>query len=193
MSRKLLIVGSLMLASAVGVSDASADDSPRPTRYEVQTPLSGIKAGAARVAVHAPIDVVRQVVSDYGGYGQAIKRFEKARVIGRHGDATDVYLQVPILKGAAKVWGVVRFEPAKPDGDGEVIVGRLVKGNVKRLDARWRISKIDADSTNLNLEILIVPDFPIPLPSSLVTGEAAFAADKAVEGMRNRSEQITPH
>jgi len=191
MTRNLLI-GSSLLALSLAAFPASAE-STRPQRYQVQTPFSEIKAGAARVQVRAPLDVVRQVVTDYGSYGQTISRFEKARVIGHHGDATDVYLQVPILKGAAKVWAIVQFQPVRQDGDSEVVVGKLVKGNVKRLDARWRLSRVDDGSTNLNLELLIVPDFPLPLPDSIVSGEAAFAADKAVDGMRNRSERLGAH
>jgi ribosome-associated toxin RatA of RatAB toxin-antitoxin module len=193
MKRNALIVGSLLLALGSTALPASAGEHREAERYQVHTTLSDIPAGAAKTEVHAPIDVVRQVVTDYGSYAVAIKRFEKAKVIGRHGDVTDVYLEVPIMKGAAKVWGVVRFQPAKQDGNGEVIVGKLLKGNVKRLDAWWRLSKIDDGKTALNLELLIVPDFPIPLPDSIVVDEAAFAAEKAVAGMRRRSEQANAH
>jgi ribosome-associated toxin RatA of RatAB toxin-antitoxin module len=192
MNRKLLSVASLFLALSVPVF-ASADQGDAQ-RYEVQTPLSNIKAGAARVQVHAPMEVVHQVVMDFGSYALHISKFEKARVVGRHGDSTDVYLQVPILKGAAKVWAVVRFEPAKKSGDGdEVIVGHMLQGNVKRLDARWHLVKVDDRTTNLDLELLIVPDLLLPVPGSLVTGEVAYAAEKAVRGLRSRSEQINPH
>jgi ribosome-associated toxin RatA of RatAB toxin-antitoxin module len=156
-------------------------------RYEVQTPHSSIKAGAARAAVKAPVETVRKVVTDYKNYPEFIKKFEKARVVGKEGDKTDVYLQVPILKGAAKIWAVVRFEPVKSINGEDVIMGSMVKGNVKRLDATWRIKKIDTDNTQLNLELLIVPKLPVP--GSLVTGEVAYAADEAVKGSRNRSEK----
>lgn len=189
MKRTLLALATVALAGLVSVAPATASEGAQ--RYEVKTDLSEIKAGAARVDVHAPIDVVRQVVTDFGSYAEHISKFEKARVVGRHGDTTDVYLQVPILKGAAKVWAVVRFEPAKANGAGkEVVMGRLIKGNVKRLDAWWHLSKIDDGNTKLDLELLIVPDLPIPVPGSMVTGEVAYAAEKAVKGLRLRSEQI---
>jgi ribosome-associated toxin RatA of RatAB toxin-antitoxin module len=124
---------------------------------------------------------------DFDRYPEFISKFDKAKVVGRDGAKTDVYLQVPILKGAAKVWAVVRFEPPKTlNEDEEVIAASMVKGNVKRLDATWRIKKIDADNTQLNLEMLIVPKLPVP--GSLVTGEVAYAADEAVTGSRNRAE-----
>jgi ribosome-associated toxin RatA of RatAB toxin-antitoxin module len=192
MNRTLLPVASLFLALSAPL--LAAADQGEAQRYEVQTPFSKIKAGAARVQVRAPLDKVHQVVSDFGAYSAHISRFEKAKVVGRHGDSTDVYLQVPILKGAAKVWAVVRFEPAKKSGDGdEVIVGHMLQGNVKRLDARWHLAKVDDATTKLDLELLIVPDLLIPVPGSLITGEVAYAAEKAVRGIRSRSEQINAH
>jgi len=160
-------------------------------RFDVKTPYSDTNAGAARVNVDAPEDVVRAVVLDYKNYASFISRFEKARIVGRSGDKTDVYLQVPILKGAAKVWAIVRFEPVKQAGGGEVVEGHMIKGNVKRLDATWRLKKLDDVTTQVVLELLIVPDMPVP--DSLVVPEVRFAAAKAVEGSRDEAEKRKPH
>jgi ribosome-associated toxin RatA of RatAB toxin-antitoxin module len=160
-------------------------------RFDVKTPYSDTNAGAARVNVDAPEEVVRNVVLDYKNYASFISRFEKARIVGRSGDKTDVYLQVPILKGAAKVWAIVRFEPVKQVGGGEVVEGHMVKGNVKRLDATWRLKKLDEVTTQVVLELLIVPDMPVP--DSLVVPEVRFAAAKAVEGSRDEAEKRKPH
>ncbi len=191
MNRKSLLVGVFIALTFVGAAPASAADRPDPERYESQTPVSEVKAGGSRDTVHAPIDVVRHIVTDFDGYSAYIKRFEKAKVIGRHGDKTDVYLQVPIMKGAAKVWAVIRFDPPRPNGTGDdvVVTGKLLKGNVKRLDARYHISKIDDQNTKLDLQLLIVPDFVIPVPNRLATSEASYAASRAVLGLRNASEQ----
>lgn len=191
MNRRLFFLGVFVALGLVGEAPASAADRPDPERYERLTPLSDIKAGGSRDAVHAPIEVVRHIVTDFDGYASYIKRFDKAKIIGRHGDKTDVYLQVPIMKGAAKVWAVVRFDPPRPTGNGDdvVVVGRLLKGNVKRLDAKYQISKIDDQNTKLDLELLIVPDFIVPIPNRLVAGEASYAASRAVLGIRNASEQ----
>lgn len=155
-------------------------------RYEVKTEHSSTKAGAARVHVAAPTASVKKVVTDFKNYSKFISKFDKAKVVGRDGDKTDVYLQVPILKGAAKIWAVVRFEPIKSINGDEVLEGHMVKGNVKRMDAKWVIKKIDEDNSQLNLELLILPKLPVP--GSMVTGEVAYAADEAVMGSRNRSE-----
>jgi ribosome-associated toxin RatA of RatAB toxin-antitoxin module len=196
MSRSSFIALALALGTAAVIPSADAkpsDEAQRlmklrdAERYEVLTPHSSIKAGAARVHVAAPLGEVRKVVTDYKNYAEFISKFEKAKVVGRDGDKTDVYLQVPILKGAAKVWAVVRFEPPKTVNGEELVTASMVKGNVKRLDATWRIKKIDDQNTQLHLEMLIVPKLPVP--GSLVTGEVAYAADEAVMGSRNRTEK----
>jgi len=186
------------LLSSVSVSAAPA---PGPElekwrkvdRFDVKTPYATMNAGAARVNVDAPEELVRSVVVDYKNYSTFMKRFEKSVVVGRSGDKTDVYLQVPILKGAAKVWAVVRFEPVKEVNGTDVVVGHMIKGNVKRLDATWRLKKIDDTTTNVVLELLIVPDLVVPVPDSLVVPEVRFAAAKAVEGSRDEAEKRKPH
>jgi len=177
----------LLAASLLGASTASADlaQKRKPERYEVKG--SGYTAGAARATVEAPSTVVRTVVTDFGNYQDFITRFKSARIVGKVGDKTDVYLQVPIMKGAVKIWAVVRFEPPKKDGDFEVIVGKMVKGNVKRLDATWRVKRLDDKRSQLTLELAIVPD--IPVPDALVGPELRFAAAKAVEGARDEAER----
>ena len=184
------------LLSSVSVSAAPA---PGPElekwrkvdRFDVKTPYATMNAGAARVNVDAPEELVRSVVVDYKNYSTFMKRFEKSVVVGRSGDKTDVYLQVPILKGAAKVWAVVRFEPVKEVNGTDVVVGHMIKGNVKRLDATWRMKKLDDSSTQVQLELLIVPDMPVP--DSLVVPEVRYAAAKAVEGSRDEAEKRKPH
>lgn len=157
-------------------------------RYEVQTRYSSIKAGAGRIAVRAPLRTVLRVVTDFGHYPEFISHFSRAKVLGRSAHSTDVYLQVPILKGAAKIWAVVRFGPPTWVNGEQDIVGHMLEGNVKRLDAKWRLIKIDDRDTELRLEMLIVPKLPVP--GSIVTGEVAYAADNAVTGSRQRAERI---
>lgn len=156
-------------------------------RFNVKTPYAAMDAGAARVNVDAPEELVRSVVLDYKNYANFMEKFDKSAIVGRSGDKTDVYVQVPILKGAAKVWAVVRFDPIKQVDGGEVLTGHMIKGNVKRLDATWRLKKLDDSSTQVALELLIIPDMPVP--DRLVVPELRYAAAKAVEGSRNEAEK----
>ena len=177
----------LALASAAAASDGSR---PHKTeRYDVKA--QGFNAGAARTMVLAPDGVVRSVVTDFGKYESFITKFKSAKIVGKVGDKTDVYLQVPILNGAVKIWAVVRFDPPKANGGDQIITGKMVKGNVKRLDATWRIHKVNEESTELRLELGIVPDLPVP--ESLVLPEVKYAADKAVSGTRDEAERRAAH
>ena len=185
--RTLLVTIALSALSTSALASTHAGQQ-KAQRYEVQTTLSSIKAGAARIRVRAPATSVERVVRDFNHYKDFIQRFERSHVLGHHAGRTDVYLQVPILRGAARVWAVVRFEPPKTVNGEQVIEAHLLKGNVKRLDAWWRIKPIDKHHTRLALEMLIVPKLPVP--GSLVTGEVAFAADTAVSGARDRAEQL---
>ena len=164
--------------------------SPAGRRAQVKHPPY-----ARTIRVAAPTDTVRAVINDFDHYASFIKRYKDGRVqlqvsaklVGRVGDKKDVYLSVPIMKGAAKVWGVLRFDPAKVSGDDEILEGHLVKGNVERLDARWTLRKLDASTTHLSLELLIVPK--IPVPHEVVTDELEFVSDVGVTGARNEAEQ----
>jgi ribosome-associated toxin RatA of RatAB toxin-antitoxin module len=189
-----IVLVALSLGATVFAGTARADEPVRAAagpakavRYALRTPASSIDAGGARVRVRAPTSVVEKVVTDFNSYPEFIRKFERARVLGRSGKQTDVYLQVPILKGAAKVWAVVRFSPPRVQNGVRIIEGRMVKGNVDKLEATWRIKRIDERTTELSLELLIEPKLPVP--GSLVTKEVASAADTAVSGSRTRAEQ----
>lgn len=176
---------SILLFGFPKLADANTNRSV--IRYETKMDAADVPVGAARASVKAPPSVVRAVVTDYSKYGKIITRFEQARVVGKSGDKTDVYLQVPILKGAAKIWAVVRFDPPRRVGNEEIIRGKLVKGNVKRLDAIWRIRPVDDKNTELDLELFIVPQ--MPAPRSLVLSEERGAAGKAVADTRKEAER----
>jgi hypothetical protein len=179
--------------AALGVSPTPlhAADSREIQGYDVRVPNAELNAGAARARVQSNHDTLRSVLLDYPHYSQIITRFEKARVVGKVGQQTDVYLEVPILHGATKVWAVVRFDPPKAEGTDEVIRGRMVRGNVKRLDAAWRVRKVDETSADLVLELLIVPD--LPAPHSLILSEVRRAAARAVSGARAEAERRSHH
>lgn len=180
------LVSLCLAANLVLVSAGATAKSKDSVRYSVRTPYSGIEAGAARVRVKARTSEVAGLITDYSRYDQFISKFEKVRVVGRTAQTVDVYLQVPILKGAAKIWAVVRFGQIQTVGNEQVLEGHMVKGNVERLDAKWRITAVDGENSDLRLEMLIVPKLPVP--GSLVTGEVAYAADEAVCDVRKAAE-----
>lgn len=181
-----LLVG-IFAASACLASQSIALAAPgRAQRFSVKTPYSSIEAGAARIDVAADPRLVSDIITDFGNYTRISNKFEKARIIGHAGDNTDVYLQVPILKGAAKIWAVVRFEPIRSANGEQILTGHMLKGNVERLDATWKVRSVGEHQSRVELQLLLIPKFPAP--GSLVTHEVESAADTAVTGVRNRAE-----
>jgi len=162
-------------------------ESKKAERYNVAVEGHTIRAGGARIFVNAPIAVVRAIVEDYGNYENVMPRFKRSRIVDKNDTATQVYLQVPILHGAANVWSVVQFgKPIKRADGSEVIRGRMVESNVRDFRATWTLVPIDANTTLLSAEILIVPTLPVP--GSVVTGELEYASDMAVTSTRNKAE-----
>lgn len=194
LSRRNLILGTLAGGLVLSQSEFAWAESEgerlkkrgKSERYELKTDRSKIKAGCARIAIKAEPKQVEKVILDFKNYANFISKFEKARVVGKEGDSTLVYLSVPILHGAAKIWAVVKFDPIKTENGERVLSGSMTKGNVKRLDATWRVKTIDSEYTQLNCELLIEPK--VPAPGSVVTGEVAYAADEAVTGAKKRAE-----
>jgi hypothetical protein len=188
-SRVLSLVALLALASGTAVASSPTD----VTRYDCKLPESNRPAGGARTVVSASPNLVKSVVLDFEHYahyfdpdkGKNPQRRWASRIVGKSGDKTDVYLEVPILKGAAKIWAIVRFDPPRKVGDTEVVSGRLIKGNVEKLSAKWTMRPTDDNSTSLQLEFLVVPKLPVP--DSLLSNEARSAAFKAVSGMKGEA------
>ncbi|MBN1606144.1 MAG: hypothetical protein JW940_05900 [Polyangiaceae bacterium] len=190
-----LFTAILVSLATPGVGATSTPETPRlrnlhpkAEKYRVARKDTSMQAGAARTYVAAPVEATRHSVTDYAHYAQMIPRFEQARIVGRHGNKTDVYLRVPILKGAATIWAVLRFEPPREVGNGDVIVtAKMLSGNVKRFDAVYRIWKIDEASSQLHLEMLIEPKFPAP--NSIVADQVAGACKNAVSHLRADAEK----
>ena len=156
-------------------------------RYNVAMPGASIRAGGAAIYVNAPMAVVKKVVTDYAHYATFMPRFQQSRVVAKKDGKTDVYLQVPIVHGAATVWSLTRFEPPTKEGStGERVEGKMIEGNVDDFRAVWHLRPVNDTHTVLKAELLIVPK--LPLPGSVITPELEYAADQAVTSARDRAE-----
>jgi hypothetical protein len=188
-TRVLSLVGLLALASGSALASSPGEI----TRFDTKLAGSDRPAGGARTVVTASPELVKSVVLDYEHYayyfdpdkGRNPSRRWASHVVGRSGDKTDLYLEVPILKGAAKIWAIIRFEAPQKIGDTEVIQGRMLKGNVNQLSAKWKMRRTPDNNTELQLEFLVVPKLPVP--DTLLSNESRSAAAKAVTGMRGEA------
>jgi ribosome-associated toxin RatA of RatAB toxin-antitoxin module len=155
--------------------------------YDFDVPGVTVHGGAAMIAVNAPLAAVRSIITDYAHYQDFVPGFSRSRIIAKSAAGTDVYLQAPILHGAATLWAVTRFSPPRADGPGERIDARRNgQANVDDFRATWKIYAIDDSHSVLKLELLMVPI--IPLPGALLTPTLKEAASSAVKACRDRAE-----
>lgn len=157
-------------------------------RYERAIPGSSQRAGAARTGVEASARRVEAVVTDYAGYARFIDQFDRARVVGRADAATDLYIEIPILNGLTKIWAVLRFQPPVRNAGSTLVAGRMIKGNVNRLDVTWRVDRVGEHSTRLAAELVL--DIKLPAPESAVMKTVKRAAAQAVKGARKEAEAV---
>jgi hypothetical protein len=157
----------------------------RARRSNWQPPGVADRYGRAEVLVHAPLAVVHKAVLDFPRYKDLVpSRFHVARVLGREGDGTDVYMQLPILHGMVTLWQVMRFRDLKPLAPGWAIVeGWSIRGNLKAGNIAWTMHAIDDDYTVLTCDLLVLPN--VPAPQVIVDEELRDAAAQAVEGIRD--------
>lgn len=201
MLNRLRYLASILLLSVVSLSAVpapafAADDEAtrlealgKAQRYTIKTtnPPNDIDTGGAAIYVNAPIDEVRRIVTDYRHYEKFIKPFKQSKLLSRSKGVSEVYLEVPILHGAATVWVVTLIGPPVKEGQEERIIAKMQKGNVDDFRAVWRLRAVDAEHTIVKLEILVDPK--LPAPASIVTPELCTAAEKAVTGVREHAEK----
>jgi len=161
----------------------------RAQRSNWQPPGVADRYGRGEVLVHAPLAAVHKAVLDYGRYKDLVpNKFHVARVLGREGDATDVYMQLPILHGLVTLWQVMRFRDVKPLAPGWAIVqGWSIRGNLKAGNIAWTMHAIDGEHTVLTCDLLILPN--MPAPQAMVDEELRDAAAVAVEGIRDVAQE----
>ncbi len=195
----VLLASSVVLGSAVAV----AGDSYQPPSGDAQAvqlhkwnkdlkssfedPSTKVKWGRAQIFVKAPVKDVRAAIMDYGNWSSYIPRFQKTKVLKKEaGGAAEVYMQVPIMKGAATIWAVERFNAPVPEGKGEKIVGTLVKGNVDALQAVWHYRAVDENHSVVTLELYAAPK--VSAPAGAILTEMMDACGEGVLGVRARAE-----
>lgn len=194
LSALLLPIAALVILLSPGA--ARADDEAdklaalgkaQPYTLKTASPASAIDTGGAAILVNAPLAEVRKIVTKYGDYQKFLKPFDQSKVLSKRKGVSEVYLQVPILHGAARIWVVTELSAPTKRGAEEVITGRLKRGNVDDFRAVWRMRAIDAEHTVLKLELLVDPS--LPFGASLVTKTLMGSAEKGVKGVKQRAEE----
>ncbi len=150
--------------------------------------------GHAEAIVGAPVDVVRARLADFPHYRElAGPKFKKVNVVDKAAGKTDVYFQLPIMKGLVTLWYITRFSPprAVPGGEGEVVEGTFVKGNIKSMHIALSVRPgLDEKSSVVLCDLLLSPN--VPAPQSAIDEELRDACGDAIKAVRVRTEAPPP-
>ena len=119
-----------------------------PIKTNWTPPGKSDRYGHAEGLIAAPYDVVKARLLDFPHYKElAGPKFKKVSVVDKSASGTDLYFQLPIMKGLVTIWYVTRFGAARPGmGGAEVIEGKFVKGNIKDMQIAFTIRPAPAPS-----------------------------------------------
>jgi hypothetical protein len=166
---------------------------PSPTSNAPESSVEELAASSeehdreCEVTIAAPIDRVRSIVTDYEHYATNLPKFGRSKVLKRTAGAADVYLQIPVLHGAANLWAVVRFAGPLVSSEGERVEGTYTgQGNVSAFHCLWTYARVDDTHTRLHLGLLLLPK--LPLPHSVIESEHRDACKDAVNEVKSHAE-----
>jgi hypothetical protein len=144
--------------------------------------------GHAETLVDAPAEIVVKTATDFGKYRELHRKFKTARVIGKEGDQTDVYMRYPVQLGpmTIELYEVMRFSPDRTNGGTHVIEARGIKGDMKRGHTIIMVRPVDAKHSLISVDISLVPT--LPAPQSYVDEELRDGAEDFVDGIRDKSQ-----
>jgi ribosome-associated toxin RatA of RatAB toxin-antitoxin module len=124
------------------------------------TAQDGAVQVTARALVRAPVELIWQTLTDYDHLSQFVPGIDSSRVVSRQG--TQLIVE---QKGGAHWWFFtypIRVTVASTERPYESIDVRLLQGNLRRLDGRYRIDARPDGSAEVTWQGLIEPDAPLP-------------------------------
>ena len=185
----MCVLGTHGTAAAEGASQPYPAMHPRVAAGEIvgteaDHPDTGVDWGRAVGIVNAPIEQVLEIVSDYGNYDQFMPHFKKSKVLSQRGRRALIYVEAEVAKGTLTVWAQMKMRPITLDGGRMVIEGRMTKGNLSRMEARWELTPLSGNRTLVTFKLLVDPK--VPLPDSLITWENVKASRRGIKALRKQ-------
>ncbi len=157
---------------------------PGPIKSNWVPPGRSDRYGHAEGLIAAPVDAVRTRLLDFGHYKDlAGPKFSSVKVVDKQGQNTDVYFQLPIMKGVATIWYVTRFPPSRATSSGDVLEGTFVKGNIKNMHIAFTVRPgPDEKSSVMVCDLVLRPN--VPAPQSALDEELRDACGDAINSVR---------
>jgi len=160
---------------------------PGPIRTNWTPPGKTDRYGHAETVLAAPYEQVRAVLADFAHYKDlAGPKFKKVNLADKQAGATDIYFQLPIMKGVITLWYVARFVPPRAvAGLGDVVEGQFVRGNIKNVHLVFTARATDdAPGSFVACDLLLTPT--IPAPQGPLDEELRDACGDALVAVRAR-------
>lgn len=161
-----------------------ADAGPLKTNWS--PPGKQERYGHAEGLVAATPEAVRAKLVDFAHYKDlAGPKFKSVKVVDKQGTNTDVYFQLPIMKGLFTIWYVTRFAPARAAAGGDVVEGTFVKGNIKNMHIAFKVLPgPDEKSSVMTCDLLLSPS--VPAPQGAVDEELRDACGDAINAVKKQ-------
>ncbi|MBX3263094.1 MAG: hypothetical protein KIS78_04550 [Labilithrix sp.] len=157
---------------------------PGPIKSNWVPPGKSDRYGHAEGIIEAPTHAVRAKLLDFTRYKDlAGPKFKNVRVVDKQGQNTDVYFQLPIMRGLVTIWYVTRFQPSRATGGGDVLEGTFVKGNIKSMHIAFTV-RPGTEETNSVLVCDLVLRPNVPAPQSALDEELRDACGDAINSLR---------
>lgn len=155
-----------------------------PIKSNWTPPGKSDRYGHAEGLIAATPEAVKAKLSDFPHFKDlAGPKFKSVRVVDKQGANTDVYFQLPIMKGVVVIWYVTRFAPAKAAAGGDVIEGTFVKGNIKGMHIAFNVRPgPDDKSAVVVCDLVLQPN--VPAPQSALDEELRDACGDAINALR---------
>jgi hypothetical protein len=157
---------------------------PGPIKSNWVPPGKSDRYGHAEGLIPAGVDAVRAKLLDFPRYKDlAGPKFKSVRVVDKQGDNTDVYFQLPIMKGLVTIWYVTRFPQSRSTSSGDVLEGTFVKGNIKNMHIAFTVRPgADDKSSVIVCDLVLQPN--VPAPQSALDEELRDACGDAINSLR---------
>jgi hypothetical protein len=157
---------------------------PGPLKSNWVPPGKSDRYGHAEGLITAGPDAVRAKLIDFTHYKDlAGPKFKSVKVVDKQGQSTDVYFQLPIMKGIVTIWYITRFPPLRSGGSGDVVEGTYVKGNIKGMHIAFTVRPgADDKSSVLVCDLVLQPS--IPAPQAALDEELRDACGDAINSLR---------
>ena len=76
----------------------------------------------------------------------------------------------------------MKLSSKKGEGKTQIVEGRMVKGNVDLMSARWEVTPLENGTTNVVFQLILDPG--VPVPTSTINYFGAKATKQTIQALR---------